>query len=89
MNVKENVTTGKPCMESTDIVIDKNNLRSVATVQDQREKLLSSMKNEERQKCEVWSRVMGYHRPVSGYNVGKKQEFSERRYFKEAQDASN
>mgnify|MGYP007071687780 CR=1 FL=1 len=42
------------------------------------------LKNEERQKCEVWSRVMGYHRPVAGFNIGKKGEFSERKYFKEA-----
>lgn len=28
--------------------------------------------------CEVYSRVCGYYRPVSGYNAGKKQEFAER-----------
>ena len=27
---------------------------------------------EERQPCEVWTRVMGYHRPVSSFNIGKK-----------------
>jgi hypothetical protein len=37
----------------------------------------------ERQRCEVWTRVMGYHRPVSSFNTGKKGEFSERRYFEE------
>lgn len=31
-----------------------------------------------RQRCEVWSRVMGYLRPVSHWNVGKKAEFAER-----------
>lgn len=45
------------------------------------------LKDEERMRCEVWSRVMGYHRPVSHWNVGKKQEFAERKYFKEPQDA--
>ena len=35
----------------------------------------------ERQRCEVWTRVMGYHRPVTSFNVGKKGEFHERRYF--------
>lgn len=40
------------------------------------------IKDEERQSCEVWSRVMGYHRSVSGFNVGKKQEFYDRKYFK-------
>lgn len=37
----------------------------------------------ERQRCEVWTRVMGYHRPVSSFNTGKKGEFQERRYFEE------
>ena len=29
-------------------------------------------------------RVMGYFRPVSGYNKGKKSEFDERKWFKES-----
>lgn len=33
------------------------------------------------QSCEVWTRVMGYHRPVSLYNTGKKQEYADRRTF--------
>jgi anaerobic ribonucleoside-triphosphate reductase len=37
--------------------------------------------NDERQPCEIWTRVMGYHRPVSSFNVGKKGEFYERQYF--------
>jgi hypothetical protein len=37
----------------------------------------------ERQRCEVWTRVMGYHRPVASFNVGKKGEFHERQYFVE------
>ncbi len=38
----------------------------------------------ERQRCEVWTRVMGYHRPMSSFNVGKQGEFRERNYFDEA-----
>jgi anaerobic ribonucleoside-triphosphate reductase len=37
----------------------------------------------ERQRCEVWTRVMGYHRPVSSFNHGKKGEFHERQFFEE------
>ncbi|HEY0966115.1 MAG TPA: anaerobic ribonucleoside-triphosphate reductase [Opitutaceae bacterium] len=37
----------------------------------------------ERQPCEVWTRVMGYHRPVSSFNIGKKGEHQERRFFQE------
>lgn len=35
----------------------------------------------ERQRCEVWTRVMGYHRPVASFNIGKKGEHAERRFF--------
>jgi anaerobic ribonucleoside-triphosphate reductase len=38
---------------------------------------------EERTRCEVWTRVMGYHRPISAFNAGKKAEHAERRYFRE------
>ncbi len=31
--------------------------------------------------CEVWTRVMGYYRPVSQFNRGKQSEFNERRFF--------
>lgn len=37
-----------------------------------------------RQVAEVWTRVMGYHRPSTSFNIGKKGEFSERTYFKES-----
>ena len=36
-----------------------------------------------RQKCNVFTRVMGYLRPVSHYNIWKKTEFYSRKYFKE------
>ncbi len=32
--------------------------------------------------CEVYSRVVGYLRPVEAWNEGKRQEFSERTTFK-------
>ena len=28
--------------------------------------------------CEVWSRVVGYYRPVRDWHYGKQQEFKER-----------
>jgi hypothetical protein len=42
------------------------------------------LRDEERQPCEIWTRVMGYHRPVSSFNRGKKGEFGERKFFTEA-----
>ena len=43
-----------------------------------------ALSDDERQRCEVWTRVMGYHRPVASFNVGKKGEHCERRFFEEA-----
>ena len=36
-----------------------------------------------RTKCVVYTRVMGYHRPVESFNLGKKGEHNERIKFKE------
>ena len=33
--------------------------------------------------CEVWTRVMGYFRPVQSFNIGKKGEYAERTMFTE------
>jgi len=33
--------------------------------------------------AEIWTRVMGYHRPVASFNKGKQGEFRERRFFEE------
>lgn len=44
---------------------------------------VTELKDSERQPCEIWTRVMGYFRPLSEFNKGKKAEFLERKYFKE------
>ena len=44
---------------------------------------------DKRQGCEVWTRVMGYYRPIrtadgdSRYNPGKQSEYDERVFFKQ------
>ena len=40
---------------------------------------------EERTRCEIWTRVMGYYRPVSSWNIGKVAEYHDRRPFREVQ----
>lgn len=37
-----------------------------------------------RQKCEVFSRAMGFIRPIDNFNTGKRAEFEERKLFKES-----
>lgn len=44
---------------------------------------MSELLDEERTRCEVWTRVMGYHRPVSAFNAGKRAEHNDRVMFTE------
>lgn len=46
-----------------------------------------TLADHERQRCEVWTRVMGYHRPVASFNIGKRGEHAERRFFRESRAA--
>ncbi|MGC4234771.1 MAG: anaerobic ribonucleoside-triphosphate reductase [Niabella sp.] len=40
------------------------------------------LQNEDkRTKCMVYTRVMGYHRPVESFNIGKKGEHKQRVFF--------
>ena len=49
------------------------------------QKEIEKLKREEMEchgtKCEVYSRVVGYLRPVHGWNKGKKEEFTLRKTF--------
>ncbi len=47
-----------------------------------------TLSDDERQPCEVWTRVMGYHRPISSFNIGKQGEHEERRSFLEPSHVS-
>ncbi|MDF2449060.1 MAG: nrdD1 [Bacteroidota bacterium] len=38
----------------------------------------------QRTKCLVYTRVMGYHRPVESFNIGKKGEHKQRTQFNES-----
>ncbi len=53
------------------------------------QKTASTLQDHERQRCEVWTRVMGYHRPVSEFNPGKQSEHCERRHFAEPAQAAH
>lgn len=41
-----------------------------------------------RTRCEVWTRVMGYHRPISHFNIGKRAEHMGRKHFEECRVAN-
>ena len=40
------------------------------------------MENKQRQKCEIYSRVVGYVRRIDAWNYGKQAEFHDRKLFK-------
>ncbi len=56
-------------------------MATMTTTFDEQE--ISQLRDEERQPCEVWTRVMGYFRPVSSFNHGKQGEYHERKCFVE------
>ena len=33
--------------------------------------------------CQIFSRVVGYFRPIENWNLGKREEFKDRKVFKE------
>lgn len=45
--------------------------------------ILDKLQNK-RQKCTVYTRVMGYHRPVESFNIGKTGEHKQRKQFIQA-----
>jgi anaerobic ribonucleoside-triphosphate reductase len=45
---------------------------------------IATLADSERQPCEVWTRVMGYFRPLSSFNRGKQGEYHERKCFLES-----
>ncbi len=65
-------------MTTIDLTVSSSRL-SDARIDARAEPVLADA---ERQPCEVWTRVMGYHRPVSSFNTGKQAEHAERRFFK-------
>lgn len=42
---------------------------------------MAEEKQSKRQACEIYSRVVGYLRPVSQWNDGKQAEFSDRKTY--------
>lgn len=52
-------------------------------VDNENGKMTETLRADERQLCEIWTRVMGYHRPVASFNEGKKGEHEERTFFEE------
>ena len=47
------------------------------------DKEILELNEKQRQPVECWTRVMGYFRPYSQFNIGKKAEFDERVWFVE------
>ncbi len=47
-----------------------------------REAILNKARDQ-RTRCLVYTRVMGYHRPIESFNIGKQGEHRERKFFSE------
>ncbi|MCD8070544.1 MAG: anaerobic ribonucleoside-triphosphate reductase [Akkermansiaceae bacterium] len=55
------------------------------TNEEPTEEAILAAHEKERTKCTVYTRVMGYHRPVETFNAGKQGEFYDRVWFEEKQ----
>ena len=53
------------------------------------EKTQAAPKQDEQVPCEVYSRIVGYVRPVRNWNKGKKQEFTERQTYRVDADGAS
>lgn len=51
------------------------------STQEQLNQLKKQMKEVKGTPCEVYSRVVGYLRPVQNWNKGKKEEFVQRKTY--------
>ncbi|MEX2569199.1 MAG: anaerobic ribonucleoside-triphosphate reductase [Cyclobacteriaceae bacterium] len=51
------------------------------TLQNTEKQSLLEQNENKRTKCLVYTRVMGYHRPVESFNIGKKGEHRQRQHF--------
>lgn len=51
---------------------------------DEAQSIVYFKDGDEKRLCDCYTRVMGYHRPTSAFNNGKKQEHKDRTYFKES-----
>ena len=49
---------------------------------------IAEMDREDKVPCEVYSRIVGYLRPVQNWNKGKRQEFLERKTYRDCVDAA-
>jgi hypothetical protein len=59
-----------------------NNQRNLEKLDNlNNKKNLEKLDDRERTECEIWTRVMGYHRDVKAFNKGKRSEFGERKPF--------
>ncbi|MNE66366.1 hypothetical protein D3C80_1619110 [compost metagenome] len=75
----ENMNTAQNAMKFYSIKTIKNTwLMKTKTL-----KILEEKKSQ-RSKCLVYTRVMGYHRPVESFNIGKKGEHQQRTHFEES-----
>ena len=62
--------------------VDKHGIKLKKEKNMKQNEVLKALK-EQRTKCIVYTRVMGYHRPVESFNIGKKGEHQERKFFLE------
>lgn len=82
----ETATIERPATADADVVGAVGAAGTIGTVGTANTSLTDTitLADTERQPCEIWTRVMGYHRPVTSFNKGKQSEYAERMCFVES-----
>nr|DAT73314.1 MAG TPA: anaerobic ribonucleoside triphosphate reductase [Caudoviricetes sp.] len=69
------------CGQNKSCYNERCNMADKKTLQKQINEIKEQMKDIHGSKCEVYSRVVGYLRPVQGWNKGKKEEYAMRKMY--------
>ena len=77
------MTTTRTPDPTDDMTTDWPDALDAPPVSDSADGLGFVLDDSERTRCEIWTRVMGYHRPVHAFNAGKQSEHADRVTFQE------
>ena len=62
-------------------------MRSVAELDSEIARVKQEMEDARGAECEVYARIVGYYRSVKNWNKGKREEYKERKMFREDAEA--
>jgi ribonucleoside-triphosphate reductase len=68
-------------LEDINCLSEKANTEKIIKIDEQIKALETQLENVEGSKTEVYTRIVGYHRDITSWNKGKKEEYKDRQSF--------